>query len=665
MRGWKDAMHRDAFVRFFSNYGDRTLAALLGIAVFSVYLRTLCPTLYWGDCGELATVAATLGIPHPTGYPLYCLLGKAWTLLLPVGSIVWRLNVLSAVFGSLAVACLYGFTRAIALPRPLALTIGGLLAFNSTFWQQCLLTETYTLAAFFTCLNLFLAARWRSRGCRPHDLVCLALAYGFTLTSHQTNTLFLPGFLAFILWSDSTLRRLGDAAVRRTWTKALGIGALPLLIYAYLPIRARAHPAYNWGDIETPFAFYYHVTGRTFSAGMFHDPLWKVERHLFTWAAGLPREFSWPLVALCVLGLALFWRQRSERPLAFLLSWVILADVGFAINYSIYNVYIYYIPCYVAMSVCAGRGLLGLWQVLEPQIEPGKRSAYAAFGAACALALVPTQIIGHQNVSLRGNWTCYDYSRNLLASVPPQGILIENGDDTAAFGINYLQIVEKQRPDVTLIRRLLLASLYDPRCGRFVNAWYLHDLKRRYPRLQSLYPPYGIDAVQGATEDPLRRIVRDAVAHHIPVCALNPGGDHLWYRAHPFTEDNGDKIGFDDYLEHHYQTARIGLVTRVYPAGQKFSQAFLHTETERTWRSYTLRGVFEGDLQRDGYLAPLALNYGSASLVRAQIAYRQGDYPTAASAYTHVLSLFQCDEATQGLAQCRQHTDHVIASAER
>ena len=97
---------------------DTLLAFALAAAVFGVYLWTLCPTLYWGDCGELATVAVTLGIPHPTGYPLYCLLGKAWTLLLPFGSLVWRLNVLSALFGALAVACLYGCARAAGLPRP-------------------------------------------------------------------------------------------------------------------------------------------------------------------------------------------------------------------------------------------------------------------------------------------------------------------------------------------------------------------------------------------------------------------------------------------------------------------------------------------------------------------------------------------------------------------
>ena len=650
---------------FFRRHLDTLLALALAAAAFGVYLWTLCPTLYWGDCGELATVAVTLGIPHPTGYPLYCLLGKAWTLLLPVGSLVWRLNVLSAVFGALAVACCYGFARAAALPRPLALMAGGLLAFSSTFWQQALITETYTLAAFFTCLLLFLAMRWRARGCQSGDLRLLAVAYGFTLTSHQTNTLFLPGFIAFVLWSAPALRRWQDRAVLTEWAGTLGLGALPLLTYLYLPLRARMHPAYNWGDPETPFAFFYHVTGRAFSQGMFHDPLWKVKAHFLSWVRDMPQEFSWLLVALSVLGLGLFWRQRAERPLALLLTWIIAADVVFGINYSIYNAYIYFIPCYIVMAVCAAHSLLGLWRALEPRLSEGKRPAYAAFGALCVLALVPIQAVGHQRVSLRGNWTCSDYCHNLLASVPPHGILIENSDDTAAFGVTYLQTVEGQRPDVALIRRAMLGGIYDIRYHTFANVWYLHDLKRRYPRLTALYPPYGIDASQVLTEDPMRRIIRDAVAHHVPVCALAPSGISVWFNMAPFTDDNGDRIRLDTYLSRHYQTATVGLVTRVFPTDRKPSALALRAETERVWCSYSLRGVFGGDLQRDKYLAPLALNYSNGSLVRANLAYDQGDYSVAEASYANVLSLFTCDAATQGLQRCAlaRHRNANVVSA--
>ena len=650
--------------QFIHRHLDTLLALMLAAGALGVYLWTLCPTLYWGDCGELATVAATLGIPHPTGYPLYCLLGKAWTLLLPVGTVVWRLNVLSAVLGALAVACLYGFARAIPLPRPLALAVGGLLAFSSTFWQQCLITETYTLAALFTCLLLFLAARWKSRGGLSADLRWLAVAYGFALTSHQTNTLFLPGFVAFVLWSAPALRRLGDRAVRAEWAKTLGLGLLPLLTYAYLPLRARTHPAYNWGDPETLYAFYYHVTGRMFAPLMFHQkPAFLLDR-LHAWATNLPLELAWPLVLLAVLGLGVCWRSRAERPLALLLTWVLAADLGFVVNYGIYNGYIYFIPSYVVLSVCAGRGLLAAWHALEARLSEQKRPAFAASAALGVLALIPMQAVAHSGVSLRGNWTCEDYGRNLLASVPHGGLLVENGDNTAAPVVLYLQIVEHARPDVVLVRRDILSGIYDPHSGTWANFWYLSDLKRVYPRLGSLYPPQGVSIPQALTEDPLRRMIADAAARAAPVCVLAPEGAPVWFSLiQKVTDENGLSLPLDQYLRRRYALARIGLVTRVYAPGREPSAAARYAESERVWRSYSLRGVYDGHLQRDPYLVMLALNYGSGTLARAQQADAQGDYGTAAAAYARTLSLFDCEAAAQGLERCRRRSRQAALPA--
>ena len=640
---------------FLQRHADHLAALALFATALTVYLRTLCPSLYWGDCGELATVAATLGIPHPTGYPLYCLLGKLWTLLLPVGNIVWRLNVLSAVFGALAATSLFGAARATGLPRSLALTAGGLLAFSFTFWQQCLITETYTLAAFWTCTLLFLAARWRARGCRGRDLRLLTAAYGLALTCHQTNTLFLPGFLAFVLWSAPHLRRLRERPVRAEWAKTLGLGLLPLLAYLYLPIRARMHPVYNWGDVETPFAFFYHVTGRAYSDAMFHGTLRNVWGQLKVYAGDLRSEFSWPVVAVAAFGLARLWGTRGERPLAFLLTWIFAADVTFVVNYGIYNGYIYYIPSYVVLSLWAAWGAGGLWQALIPSLETAKRPAFATFAALAALSLIPMQAWTHRSVSLRGNWTCYDYGRNLLASVPPHGLLIEGADDTAAASVTYLQDVEGLRPDVTLIRRGALGAIYDPRYHEWANFWALTMLEQSYPRIRELYPPQGISIPQALSQDPMRRIIRDAIAHGTPVCVLAPAGAPKWFTLTPeFVGDDGKVVGFGTYLGSHYDLSTVGLVSRVYPRGGRPAPAALSAETERVWRSYSLRGVFGGKLQDDRYLTMVALAYGNGGLARAQAAYGQGDYTTAEAAYRDVLTLFTCDAAVQGIARCRQ-----------
>jgi len=86
----------------------------LGAAVFALYASGACPTIYVGDSGELVTAVARLGIPHPTGYPLYVLAGKLWTLAVPVGSIAWRMSLFSALAAAAAVAGVHD--RAAARP---------------------------------------------------------------------------------------------------------------------------------------------------------------------------------------------------------------------------------------------------------------------------------------------------------------------------------------------------------------------------------------------------------------------------------------------------------------------------------------------------------------------------------------------------------------------
>ncbi|MQY69884.1 MAG: DUF2723 domain-containing protein [Firmicutes bacterium] len=93
-----------------SDRGGKRMRALipflLFLVSFGVYLKTLCPTVYIGDSGELIAAAYTLGIPHPPGYPLYCLLGKLFTLL-PFGTIAYRVNLMSAFFASLTIVLIY------------------------------------------------------------------------------------------------------------------------------------------------------------------------------------------------------------------------------------------------------------------------------------------------------------------------------------------------------------------------------------------------------------------------------------------------------------------------------------------------------------------------------------------------------------------------------
>src|SRR5512134_3459163 len=76
--------------------------AAFGVA-FVVFAWFAAPGPYWLDSQELGAAAVQLGVPHPTGFPLFCVLGRlfAW---LPVGELAFRVHLGSAFAAAIAVA---------------------------------------------------------------------------------------------------------------------------------------------------------------------------------------------------------------------------------------------------------------------------------------------------------------------------------------------------------------------------------------------------------------------------------------------------------------------------------------------------------------------------------------------------------------------------------
>jgi hypothetical protein len=81
-------------------------ALLSALIAFIVYLKTLCPTVYSGDSGELCTAAFTLSIAHPPGYPLYTLIGWVFSHL-PFGDVAYLMNLAAAIFSAISVYFAY------------------------------------------------------------------------------------------------------------------------------------------------------------------------------------------------------------------------------------------------------------------------------------------------------------------------------------------------------------------------------------------------------------------------------------------------------------------------------------------------------------------------------------------------------------------------------
>jgi hypothetical protein len=185
---------------------------------FTVYLFTLSPTVGLEDSGEFITAVASLGIAHPSGYPLYVVLGKLFTLLVPLGDIAWRVNLFSAFCASATVGLLTVFIAEILMflfPRedtetnarvsPTALLIAGAVslsfAFSPVFWSQSVIAEVYTLNALLFVATLILLWRYSIHR-RASTLYVFAFIYGLSTNNHQMMMLLAPVYFLFLLLAD-------------------------------------------------------------------------------------------------------------------------------------------------------------------------------------------------------------------------------------------------------------------------------------------------------------------------------------------------------------------------------------------------------------------------------------------------------------------------------
>ena len=144
------------------------------LMVLALYLVTLAPGVVGGDAGEHQFAVPLLGIPHTTGYPLYVLTGKLWTLLIPVGSMAWRMNLFSAVGGALAAAAtamvVYYLTPQLARPGSRrqsfwagAVVAGLTLAAGLTLWRWSIIAGVRSFNVLFFALLTLEAIIWQQQ----------------------------------------------------------------------------------------------------------------------------------------------------------------------------------------------------------------------------------------------------------------------------------------------------------------------------------------------------------------------------------------------------------------------------------------------------------------------------------------------------------------------
>jgi hypothetical protein len=420
------------------------------VVAFAALVAAAAPGMYFKDGGELGGAAHVLGVPHPTGFPIFCMLGKALDLA-PAGSVFFRLNVASAGMAALAAALAFLVASRLAGPARGRLATACALAAPVAFlgshvaWLHATSTEVYALSAAglaATLLAFVVAAQERD----GQALVAGWLLVGLGAGGHVTWP--AEGAIAGVVATVAALRGLHGSRARLVAASAL-FAALGALVVAYLPVAASRDPVMNWGDPSSWSSFVGHLTGRRIResfAGISQVRWVAMSAH-----AGLVARTLWegcgPLLPVALLGLLTV--GASSAAAAVVLGVVGLADVAFAIQINPMGVRDLQtgLPATFVVAVLAAAGLARACAYARRE---GSAALLGGVASAGLLAIGMQWAASPAERDMTGVDAPRAIAADLLDRAPVASVAFTTSDDLSA-GLLGTQAVEDARPDVLVL----------------------------------------------------------------------------------------------------------------------------------------------------------------------------------------------------------------------
>jgi hypothetical protein len=462
----------------------RKIGLVLAFAVpLLVYGLTLAPGLTWAhhgaDGGDLITAAHTLGVPHPPGYPTFTLLAWLFTRL-PLNSVAWRVNLLSAVSTAAAAALIYWTVIRLSTRQTpgdpdqatqTPVLFAGLgaawsYAFAPLVWSQALIAEVYALAGLWTALILYLTIRPSSSPKRPLSAFTLGLLWSLGLGVHLTLIFLAPVVI------QSFRGRRSVVGGRPVAVAVLGFLA-GLLVWLYLPLRA-GRGGVTWGQPTTLDGFWWMISGALYRDYVFALPISALGERLAAWAQTWSSGLGLIGVGLALWGMigsSGYWRRsgpgfnsqgwRAASGLSF------VAFNLYALGYHTTDSVVYLVPGFVIGGLWLGVGAAGLFHRIrkwgnvklnlqQTLLPADTRRRWRPGGwtlLMLAIALAPpiwTLARNTTALDLSDDRNAENFGHAVMNEAPAGSVLL-TGTDRQTFALWYYQRVEGLRPDVAVV----------------------------------------------------------------------------------------------------------------------------------------------------------------------------------------------------------------------
>lgn len=450
-------------------------AVVLFIGTLVLYILTLHPFFPLGDSGEFLVVAKIGGVAHPPGFPLYTLISFL-VASLKIGSLVTRLNILSAIFGALAAATTFLLVYEITKSFISSLFAGLILSVSHLFWLYSIIPEVYTLSIFLNILILLLFAKWLNNK-NIKFLYLLSFAGGLSVSVHYVN--FFTLFLVALFSLPNLVRKFFKLKNISTITLSFFLGLIPLLS---IPIVASNNAFLNWGNIQDISGFLKFIFRSDYqSVGLgesFNYPLSQSLKEQLPFLFGAVFNSFGAFVLLVPLA---FWPRNKQVKYYFLFilcNFIILGPLlVLFLNYPLVSPFPdvainhkrlmqqFHILSFPYIAILSG---LGVNNLLDKLRKCKRIFLYRSFLGLLSGTFLIVLFSNYQKISSARNLVFKTYGENILKEINEPTILITGTEESNI--LNYFYAIEGiKKEDIRLINFSLMQ-----------NKWYVDQLKERY-----------------------------------------------------------------------------------------------------------------------------------------------------------------------------------------
>ncbi|NMC35720.1 DUF2723 domain-containing protein [Candidatus Beckwithbacteria bacterium] len=465
---------------YFSKTVSLQKILVLFIFVFSlvVYVSTTAtlPQNH-ADSSELITAAFTKGIAHPPSYPLYTfLLGLA--MKLPMFTPAYLANLFSAFWQSLSLVFLFlALNKLLEIvskkqtvaSQIIALATTCIFGFNSLVWTYATLAEVFSFNHFFISLFLYLTLLWYQQYKKAKKInwklfYSSIVVLGLGAAHHQTILFFLPGYVFFLFLEVRRKSQLQQYLI------SLGLGLLSFLLPFSL--------LWYFNTQVSPFSWYFEPSlkgvWQIISRALYTQEGSAIETYahefninhsliaLWFYLKYLAFYLTIPGLGLALLGAIQTWQKSKSLSLFLSLTFFISGPLlVFYLKFPLPNTgseIAYFwgtalrlrmlLPNILVITILIGLGLYFFYQYANKFVKIKKQ--FVSY-LPLVFLILPLYLAAsnYQINNLKEDNFDYLFAKKVLTDLPKQAILIVDSD--RVFSLLEMQLVEGQRPDVTIV----------------------------------------------------------------------------------------------------------------------------------------------------------------------------------------------------------------------